>query len=513
MKTKLLCALLVQFIVTLCITAAETGAANPQRIRIGVDIRLGYQSCIDSWTPVADYLSSETPEYRFVIVPLASEQDLVRVLESGGVEFLSLNPALELMAEDRFGAVPLATTIESAQGETRPESADALCAGVVIRRADRRDIKNIENIRGLRLAAVKPWSFTGWISQWGFLVDHGIDPSKDLNQVVFQGTQEQVITSVMDGTADVGVVDAEMLLLFGLNGRIAKDSIYMFDRQGQAVPLAPGEYAASTAAYPGRVFSKTAAVSDELSKRVSDALMQNSVNTNFDGMPGMMHWTVPGNTSNVRRLLTRLMGPQFAESPGYPLPYASPAWLYPALSIAAIFAGTIILLLVMRSRFVRRVDSLKEHLQTTRMELAEARAQTQRINTILALADCGIDIIDDNNHIVFADSGLERKYGDWRGKKCHGYFCNSPTPCANCKMPSPTEEQRITSRDLDNSERMHTDDPCAKVHFIEGETTRMIGIPFRDEGGRWLYARIHFPIAAFSGKDEHNINLSEVLQP
>lgn len=146
------------------------------------------------------------------------------------------------------------------------------------------------------------------------------------------------------------------------------------------------------------------------------------------------------------------------------------------------------------------------------MELVEARAQMQRINTILALADCGIDIIDDNNQIVFADSGLERKYGDWRGKKCHGYFCNSGTPCVGCKMLSPTDEQRITSRDLDNSERMHTDDPCAKVHFIKGETTRMIGIPFRDEGGRWLYARIHFPLTAFSEDNQRNPNDLVVLQ-
>jgi hypothetical protein len=27
----------------------------------------------------------------------------------------------------------------------------------------------------------------------------------------------------------------------------------------------------------------------------------------------------------------------------------------------------------------------------------------------------------------------------------------------------------------------------------------MIGVPFRNESGRWLYARIHLPLAAFSG--------------
>jgi ABC-type phosphate/phosphonate transport system substrate-binding protein len=506
MKAQMLFILLLPFAIPRPMPAAEAQPAEPQRIRIGVDIRLSYKSCIDYWTPITNHLSHAMPAYRFVVVPLASHQDLVHLLETGGIDFMSLDPAMELMAEDRFGAAPLASMVESPQDATISSPSDAACSGAIIRRADRMNMKTIKDVRGQRVSAVKPWSLTGWIAQWGLLVKQSINPQNDLKQVSFLGTHGDVIKSVLDGTVEVGVVDADLLYLFGKNQRIPNGSLYVFNQQGNAVPLVSGTLTASTNAYPGRLVSKAAATSDELAKRVADVLMQKPLNTSLDGMPCTIRWTVPSNTSKVRRLLYGLMGPHFAESPGYPLPHEYPAWFYPALIICAIFAGAVVLILIVRSRYVRRRDMLEDQLQTTRKELAAVRAERQRINTILTLAGCGIDIIDDHNRIVFADSSLERKYGDWRGKKCHGYFCNSDAPCSGCKMPSPADEQRQQVLDLNGSDLSYTDDPHAKVHFIEGESTRMIGIPFHDEGGRWLYARIHFPLTAFAEKAERSLN-------
>jgi hypothetical protein len=80
-------------------------------------------------------------------------------------------------------------------------------------------------------------------------------------------------------------------------------------------------------------------------------------------------------------------------------------------------------------------------------------------------------------------------------------------------MPGPMGEQVQTLLNIDGPPGMCSDDPHAKVHYIEGESTQMLGIPFRDEGGRWLYARIHFPLTAFSGKDglpQHSVVMDAV---
>jgi len=453
---------------------------------------------MDFWQPVADYLSKAVPDRRFVIVPLASRQDVDGSLEKGHVDFVVLDPALEIRANDRYGAAPLATMVESAQDPSQPKPSNAGSSGTLIFRAGRRDIATIKDIRGKRLAAVKPWSLTGWIAQWGLLKQSGIDPQKDLKQVVFDGVDVEVVRSILDDAADVGAVDSAVVLHLIRAGQVPKDSLCFINRQGRAAPLALGEEVASTDAYPGWVLSRTETVSDELGQQVADALMKQGVDVSVDGVPYRVDWTVASNYGVVRRLLRTLMGPDYAESPGFPLPRRYPAWLLPGLTIVGSLAVLAAAVLLLRNYHGRREIAMKRQLNDMRRELLESRAQLQHINAILSLAGCGIDIVDDENRIVYADAALEREHGDWRGRKCHEYYCGSDTPCPNCRRPAPSDEQRQMALDMDGSEPAPMGDPHAKVHYINGESTRMIGIPFRDEGGRWLYARVHFPLAAFA---------------
>ena len=111
------------------------------------------------------------------------------------------------------------------------------------------------------------------------------------------------------------------------------------------------------------------------------------------------------------------------------------------------------------------------------------------------MAGCGIDIVDENNKVVYADASLERRYGDWHGRSCHDYFCDSDCRATSARRPEAFDEAGHHVVDLHETEWNATDDPHARVHHIEGKSIRMIGIPFRDAGGRWLYARVHLPLA------------------
>ncbi len=351
MEKKILFVLLVQFFIPWFAITADTENAESRMIRIGVDIRMGFQSCIDSWRPVAEYLSKAIPGHRFVIVPLASQPDLTRMLENGDIEFTVLNPALEIVAEDRYGTVPLATMVESNHDGIKQFPSYAGYGGAIIRRAQRSDIKTIQDIRGLRLSVVKPWSFTGWIAQWGFMGKNNIDPLKDVKQVIFEGTHGQVVKRVLDGSADAGAVDADLLSQMARNGKFPDNSLYIFNRQGQAVPLVVGEDPTATDTYPGWIFSKADATSDQLAQRVADALMKEPLDTSVDGMPYRVGWIAPRNYGNVRRLLQKLMGPQFAESAGFPPPKGNPAWLIPAKIIGCTIAVFAVAFMFMHNSF------------------------------------------------------------------------------------------------------------------------------------------------------------------
>jgi hypothetical protein len=368
----------------------------------------------------------------------------------------------------------------------------------LIRRADRSDIQSVEDLRGKRLSAVKPWSLTGWLAQWRVLKAHGVEPQSDLKQVVFEGTNSKVVRSVLDGAADVGAVDADMLLHLVACKQATAASLCYFDQEGRPVPLTPDVIPSATDSYPGRVLSKADTVGDDLAEKVVGALTGQNIDIRMDHAPYQVGFSVACNYAKVRRLLQALMGPRFAESPGFPLPKEYPIWLAPALVVAGELVAFALIVLLVRNRFRQRETRLLEQIEDTRKELLEVRADRQRIDAILAMAGCGIDIVDDDDEIIYADAAIERKYGDWHGKKCHQYFCGGDVPCPGCQRPRPLAGNERSTWDLECSKLAISDDPHARVYYIEGESVRIIGIPFRDEGGRWLYGRIHFPVTAFA---------------
>jgi ABC-type phosphate/phosphonate transport system substrate-binding protein len=492
MKTK---AIFLLFVILAWRSVPADGQDDaPRRIRIGVDTQIGFEATIDTWTPLAEYLTKAVPGYRFVIVPLASREDVSRVFERPGVDFTILNPALEVLCSDKYGTVTLATMWRTMPGEKEPLPGEAACAGAIIRAADRADLERIEDIRGQRVAAVKPWSLTGWLAQWGYLVKQQVDPYSDLEEVVFEGTQEQVIKNVLDGTADVGVVDMGLLTEMVENKRIPKESLYIFNKRGQTSPFVAGDEMATTVLYPQWAFVKAPTTPDELAQRVAEALQKEPVETEIDGMPFRVGWTFPRNYSRVRRLLVGLMGPQFAEMAGYPRAPDREPWIFPAVVIGSALLILAVVSMFVRDRYRKRAIVLSERLEETRSSLLEARAERQRVDAILAMAGCGIDIVDNNNDMVFADSSLERKYGDWHGRKCDEYYRGSDVPCDTCAIPGPGDEPRQEFVELNAEPWLVDADPHAHVHYIEGEKMRMIGIPFQDESGRWLYARVHVPV-------------------
>ena len=293
----------------------------------------------------------------------------------------------------------------------------------------------------------------------------------------------------------MGAVDADLLHDMQQNSRIPANSLFLFNRDGFAVPLAGDPSATSTADYPGRVVSKVATTPDDLARRVADALMKQPISTALDGMPCKVRWSVASNNSKVRHLLQTLLGAAVRRIGRIPIDcHASEVALPPANvrdCLGRILPGQARLV---RNYYRRRDRLLTEELDDTRRELVEVRAENQRINTILALAGCGIDIVDDQNQIVYADSSLEHKYGDWHGHTCHDYFCGSDTPCPGCRRPFPINEHCQHAMDPDCTQ-LRPYDAVGKFQLIQGEATRMIGVPFRDEGGRWLYARVHLPLA------------------
>lgn len=473
-------------LVAICTTPMPADAKF-ETIRIGAYVRSGFEACMERWTPMATKLEQDIPGHRFVIVPLASREDIFHSLKEKKIDFLIANPAIYVCVEERFGASALC----GMTSKSDPSGRDS--TGCLIRKSDRNDLQKIEDLQDSQLSAVKPWSFTGWITQWQTLKQHHVDPLQDMPPISYEGTHEEVIQAVLNGTADVGAVANDILQRQIEAGKIDPNSLWVFDTKGDAVPVKNGIAEASTTAYPDWVFVKAAKTQDSLAEQVQKSLLafDRDLQSREDNIA--FAWTIPQNYQSVRETLRNLIGPDYAYVETFEASRLSLPGLVDAIIIALSFILTIVFLVAWRHARSRE-NHVQQEMETIRAELNEVRASKHLIETILTKVQCGMDIINESGEIVYATPGIEHRYGPWRGKRCHEYYWGASSPCKHCTKRSAQEH------------RKNADPYSGSCHVTLQKDTHPIGDPseeesqgkllqvsFYDKNGRWLYARVHLP--------------------
>ena len=129
------------FLLILLLPAGEVAAAD-QVVHIGVLSHRGDQITLQHWQPTAAYLSRAVPGYRFEINPLRFDE-VDPSVKFGQVDFLLVNPGIYVNMEVNYRVSRIAT-LNNLVGQT-PHN---VFGGVLFTRADRKDIRELEDIRG-----------------------------------------------------------------------------------------------------------------------------------------------------------------------------------------------------------------------------------------------------------------------------------------------------------------------------------------------------------------------------
>ncbi|HSV30076.1 MAG TPA: PhnD/SsuA/transferrin family substrate-binding protein, partial [Candidatus Omnitrophota bacterium] len=245
------------------------------------------------WQPTIRHLNAALPQYVFRAVPL-DIPGLTRAVEAGEVAFAVTNPGhyVELEARHR------ATRIATAEIVGGPSPAAALGAAIVVR-ADRADLRTIDDLRGRRIAAVLPEAFGGFRLAWREMAARGIDPFRDATMAFLGFPIEGIVEAVARGDADAGVVRACLLEKLAEEGRV-----HLADFNVLPPPDDGGLGCRhSTRLYPDWPFAKQSATPDALAKQVGVALLSMP--------PEAGHaWTVPVDYQPVHELFHDLkIGP------------------------------------------------------------------------------------------------------------------------------------------------------------------------------------------------------------
>lgn len=270
-------------------------------VRIGVLAHRGKDEALKSWSPTARYLSSALPGYNFVIVPLNND-DIGPAVEYHDVDYVLTNPGSYAELESTYGITRIATLKTKT-----PKGSYSVFGAVIFTRADRADIRSLEDLRNKRFMAVHENAFGGWWLAWRELKRHGVNPYKDFASLQFSGfPQDNVVFAVRDGRVDAGTVRTDLLESLAMAGKInLADFRVLQPRHPDNFP-----YVVSTELYPDWAFAVLPHSSDELAQKVAVALLQMEPGDPAAVAGGYSEWTVPLDYHSVQQLMQELrIGP------------------------------------------------------------------------------------------------------------------------------------------------------------------------------------------------------------
>ncbi len=305
-------------------------AATPPEVRIGVLSHRGDEATLKNWSPTADYLSREIPEYRFVIVPL-NFREIEPAVRDQTVDFLLVNPGIYVNMEVRYRITRIATLNNLLNGQPLN-----IFGGVIFTRADNDAIRELEQIRGQRFMAVDRTSLGGFEMAWQALNGVGIDPNED-TRLSFGGTHDAVVRAVLEGRADAGTVRTGILEAMTIDGASPLDRVRVLgERWSEEHP-----FHHSTRLYPEWPFSKLQHTTNRLARRVAIALLRMSSLEPAAQWGDYAGWTIPLEYQPVHDLLKELHLPPYDQPEQFTLADAIRKywyWLLTALAFLAVMA-------------------------------------------------------------------------------------------------------------------------------------------------------------------------------
>jgi len=356
-----------------------------EQVRIGVLANRGSVHCLKKWGPTAEYLTKQIPGHSFSIIPLGFD-GIYKAVDDGEVEFILANPSFYVDLEVRFGVRRIATLKNLHVDGTVYK----VYAGVIFCKADREEIRSVQDLKGKSFMAVDERSLGGWHMAWRELKQRGVDPQRDFAELCLGGSHDAVVYAVRDGYVDAGSVRSDTLERMVLEGNIRLADFKVLPHENCNGEI---RFLHSTPHYPEWPFAKASHTSDELAEEVAVALVQMPTRSLAAQTAKCAGWTIPQNYRPVHECLMELHLSPY-ENYGK-VTFADVLRQYWSWMLSIVVLATLIFL------FVIRASRLEERLKQSAQD--EAALQQAHDELEEKVAERTVDLEVANNRLQDMD--------------------------------------------------------------------------------------------------------------
>jgi len=285
---------LFMFVILIAVSV-EVLAAPPQPVMIGVLAFNGEDAAIRRWYPTALYLSKHIPGYDFKIKPL-SHAGISNAINKGQLDFVLTNPGHYVRLEVQFGVTRIVTFTARFQNTplTRFSS--------VIFTRRQLAIKNLQDMKGQRFAAVSEDAFGGYQLAQQLMLENGIQAEQDLNILWMGFPQTDIVEAVMQGRADAGTVRSGILEKMAQQGKIdLTDVRILHPRKDKGFPLLH-----SVGLFPEWPLARLPQTDEDLAKQVAITLLKMPPDVPPAIASGGAGWTIPLDYTRIHEVFRQL---------------------------------------------------------------------------------------------------------------------------------------------------------------------------------------------------------------
>jgi PAS domain S-box-containing protein len=384
--------------------APASGAAE-EAITIGVIANRPEAQTARRWEPLATYLGRGLG--REVKIRALDHAAMDQAARERSVELLIPNPAHYILIRERAAFSGLIATLVEQEGD-RPLTA---IGGVVFTRADRRDLVELRDLRGKRVAVIDPHSLGGYQAPLLELRRAGVRAPEEMTLVLTGQPQDRVVEAVMAGRADAGFIHSGLIEQLVEEKALESGRVKVLNRQD--LPSFP--YLLSTRLYPQQPVIVLPHVPDEVSRRVASLLLAMPA---AQDARGRRYWfTTPAEYHGVEDLLRELRLPPYEGPPPFLLADAWGRYRWPLASILLCAGLTLAVSIRSNRRLARGVAELRAAQAAMARSEEQLRVMVERAPVGIALTESATGLMTVTNPRLAEIMGCrpeELRAVDWR---------------------------------------------------------------------------------------------------
>ncbi|MFO7812586.1 MAG: PhnD/SsuA/transferrin family substrate-binding protein [Pelovirga sp.] len=399
----LLAGALLVLLTALSPAGAEPGG-KPASLSWAVFAYIGIERTTAQYQPIVDYLNQQLSDYQVELNVLPMGEIYAGIKERK-FDLVTTNPTHFLVVRHQFPLSGVLATLMSLGIDGRPTPH---LSGSIVVRSDHLELKSLEDIRGMRIAAPSLDHMGGYRAQAYELHLAGVKLPDDAASITLTGIHQEAISALLKGEVDVAFVRNGVIESMIANGDLLSHQVRLLNQQHHE----NYNMLASTRLYPEwPVFSLPHADQRAL-RHITSALLSIEQDSPTALAAGIAGYSIPADYLVVEDLSRALRLPPFDQSPEFNLVDIWNKWwpllttiLICTLAIIALFSAWVIALRrekATRSRYARQIEETNRALEEEAIRSGQlaARAEAANIAKSEFLANMSHEIRTPMNGII-----------------------------------------------------------------------------------------------------------------